>query len=55
MSRLPSPPKTDPKAVAPKTRYEKPDSPDSALPPNKRIHKYADEIYGDTEILSRRK
>jgi len=45
----------DPKAVAPKTRNDKPDSPDSALPPNKQIDKYADEIYGDTEILSRRK
>ena len=45
----------DPKAVAPKTRDEKPESSDSALPPNKQINKYADEIYGDTEILSRRK
>jgi hypothetical protein len=45
----------NPKAVSSKTRDEKPDSPDSALPPNKRINKYADEIYGDTEILSRRK
>jgi hypothetical protein len=41
--------------LSPKTRDEKPDSLDSALPPNKQINKYADEIYGDTEIPFRRK
>jgi hypothetical protein len=40
---------------SPKIRDEKPDSPNSALPPNKQINKHADEIYGDTEIPSRRK
>jgi hypothetical protein len=40
---------------SPKNRDEKPDPPNSALPPNKQINKYADEIYGDTEIPSRRK
>jgi hypothetical protein len=40
---------------SPKTRDEKPDSPNPALPPNKQINKHADEIYGDTEIPSRRK
>jgi len=41
--------------LSPKTREEKPDSANSTLPPNKQINKYADEIYGDTEIPSRRK
>ena len=40
---------------SPKIRDEKPDSSNSALPPNKQINKHADEIYGDTEIPSRRK
>ena len=42
-------------APPPQTRDKKADPPNSALPPNKQINKYADEIYGDTEIPSRRK